>query len=52
MKKYPEDLIKGVTQERYKKIKFKNKEKCFLERIVFKKNYPKDRINGVTQQRY
>ena len=30
MKNYPEDLIKRVTQERYKRIKFKNKGNRFL----------------------
>ena len=34
-KSYPKDRINGVTQERYKRIKFRNKEKYFFKKIVF-----------------
>ena len=34
-KKNLKGRINGGTQERYKRIKFRNKEKCFLEEIVF-----------------
>ena len=34
-KNYPEDRIDGVTQEKYERIKVRNKEIYDLEKIVF-----------------
>ena len=34
-KNYPEDRINGVKQEKYERIKVRNKEKYDLEKIVF-----------------
>ena len=36
-KSYPKHHINGVTQQRYKRIKFRNKGKHFLEKLFFNK---------------